>query len=201
MKTVILIHGLFMNSLCFFFMKKELSKDNNLDVVTFEYNSVTFNDKVLDDLNDFINNISTSNEIVIIAHSLGGLVTRLYLHKYHPTRKIKVITLGSPHQGSLVAKKINSSFLFSSILGSATEAGLTEKIPDWNGDYPLLSIAGVKNFGITGLLVPENDDLSDGTVFLKETFLPNSEHMIFDDCHHFELISSKYAINKIKDFI
>jgi hypothetical protein len=46
-----------------------------------------------------------------------------------------------------------------------------------------------------------NEDLSDGTVFLKETFLPNSEHMIFDDCHHFELISSKYAINKIKDFI
>lgn len=201
MKTVILIHGLFMNPLCFFFMKKELSLDKNLEVQTFQYESTSFNQNVLNNLNDVINKIPNSQEIVIIAHSMGGLVTRLYLEKYQPKRNIKVITLGTPHQGSLVAKKINRNFLFSCILGSATDAGLTEKIPEWKGNYPLISIAGIKNFGITGILAPENDDLSDGTVFLKETILPNSQHIIFEDCHHFELITSHSAIMKIKEFI
>ncbi len=201
MKTVILIHGLFMNPLCFFFMKKELSLDKNLEVQTFQYESTSFNQNVLNNLNDVINKIPNSQEIVIIAHSMGGLVTRLYLEKYQPKRNIKVITLGTPHQGSLVAKKINRNFLFSCILGSATDAGLTEKIPEWKGNYPLISIAGIKNFGITGILAPEHDDLSDGTVFLKETILPNSQHIIFEDCHHFELITSHKAIMKVKELI
>lgn len=201
MKTVILIHGLFMNPLCFFFMKKELTKNENLNIQTFQYDSVSFNDNVLTNLHNLIEKVSNNDEITILAHSMGGLVTRLYLNKYKPERKIKVITLGTPHQGSLVAKKINRIFLLGSILGSATEAGLTKEIPDWDGNYPLISIAGVKNFGITGILAPENEDLSDGTVFLKETILPKGEHLIFNDCHHFELLTSKNAISKIKELI
>ena len=54
MVLIIPFIGTTLGAACVFFMKKELSKDNNLDVVTFEYNSVTFNDKVLNDLDKYV---------------------------------------------------------------------------------------------------------------------------------------------------
>lgn len=44
-----------------------------------------------------------SDRIVIVAHSMGGLVTRAYLRVHGPKRIAKVITLGTPHHGTVLA--------------------------------------------------------------------------------------------------
>ena len=63
-------------------------------------------DSITADLDAFIKNkIPDDKKIVLIGHSLGGVVARAYLQKYDPQdqRIDKIITLGSPHQGAVQA--------------------------------------------------------------------------------------------------
>jgi pimeloyl-ACP methyl ester carboxylesterase len=46
---------------------------------------------------------SGSNRIVLLGHSMGGLVARAYLCAYGPARIARVITLGTPHHGTRLA--------------------------------------------------------------------------------------------------
>jgi triacylglycerol esterase/lipase EstA (alpha/beta hydrolase family) len=45
-----------------------------------------------------------SGKVIIVAHSMGGLVTRAYLRDHGTARIAKAITLGSPHRGTGVAR-------------------------------------------------------------------------------------------------
>lgn len=45
-----------------------------------------------------------SNKILIVAHSMGGLAVRAYLRDYGKAHIAKVITLGTPHHGTVLAK-------------------------------------------------------------------------------------------------
>lgn len=202
MKTVILLHGLHMHSIHFFFMKKELKKDKNLDIRGFDYHSVLFKESILDKLNNLVDSIPQENEIVLVGHSLGGLVSRLYLSKFKPQRKIKLITLGSPHKGSLVAQRINDTIL-KPLLGKSTQIGfLLKALPEWDNAYPLISIAGVKKIGVVNIFAKEIEEPSDGTVFLSETMVENAvKHIIIEDMHHSQLIAHPRAINEIKKWI
>jgi pimeloyl-ACP methyl ester carboxylesterase len=46
---------------------------------------------------------SDSGQVIIIAHSMGGLVARAYLRKHGVARIARVITLGTPHHGTGLA--------------------------------------------------------------------------------------------------
>lgn len=43
------------------------------------------------------------DRIVIVAHSMGGLATRAYLRRHGSDRVARVITLGTPHHGTVLA--------------------------------------------------------------------------------------------------
>jgi pimeloyl-ACP methyl ester carboxylesterase len=45
-----------------------------------------------------------AEKLVILAHSMGGLVARAYLRKHGARRVAKLITLGTPHQGAVSAR-------------------------------------------------------------------------------------------------
>ncbi|HVL76232.1 MAG TPA: alpha/beta fold hydrolase [Noviherbaspirillum sp.] len=47
---------------------------------------------------------SGQERIVIVAHSMGGLAVRAYLRAHGSTRVAKVITLGTPHRGTALAR-------------------------------------------------------------------------------------------------
>lgn len=46
---------------------------------------------------------SGHNQVIILAHSMGGLVTRCYLRQHGAARIAHVITLGTPHHGTGLA--------------------------------------------------------------------------------------------------
>lgn len=201
MKTIILIHGLHMHSIHFYFMKKELQKDRKLDVRTFDYHSIFFNDSLFDRLDALVQSIPAENEIVLVGHSLGGLVSRQYLGKFSPQRNIKVITLGTPHQGSLVAKNLSNTIL-KPLLGNSVNKGLLIKaLPKWDKNYSLISIAGTKKIGLTKFFAREMIEDNDGTVFVSETKLDNAGHVVLDDVHHTQLLFSPKAIDEVKKWI
>jgi triacylglycerol lipase len=47
---------------------------------------------------------SKCDKVVIVTHSMGGLVMRAYLRKHGSARIVKIITLGTPHHGTALAK-------------------------------------------------------------------------------------------------
>jgi triacylglycerol lipase len=47
---------------------------------------------------------SKCEKVVIVTHSMGGLVMRAYLRKHGGARIAKIITLGTPHHGTALAK-------------------------------------------------------------------------------------------------
>jgi triacylglycerol lipase len=47
---------------------------------------------------------SGQSQLILVGHSMGGLVARSYLRKFGTHQIAKVITLGTPHHGTLLAK-------------------------------------------------------------------------------------------------
>ena len=45
-----------------------------------------------------------ADQLVMLAHSMGGLVARAYLRKHGARRVAKLITLGTPHHGTVTAR-------------------------------------------------------------------------------------------------
>jgi len=44
-----------------------------------------------------------AEQVILVGHSMGGLVARAYLRRWGATRVARVVTLGSPHYGSRLA--------------------------------------------------------------------------------------------------
>ena len=46
---------------------------------------------------------TAARQVIVIAHSMGGLVARAYLRRYGAAKVARVLTIGSPHHGSVFA--------------------------------------------------------------------------------------------------
>ncbi|MFA6016545.1 MAG: alpha/beta fold hydrolase [Patescibacteria group bacterium] len=85
---------------------KKLGYEENINLFVFAYDWRKPILNIVEDLNSFVNTKFPTNDLQIIGHSLGGLVSRIYLQKYNNQRVRKLITAGSPHHGATVAYKI-----------------------------------------------------------------------------------------------
>lgn len=77
------------------------------NLLTFPYDWRQPVNTTVTQLKDFIDNQTTSpnDSFKIVGHSLGGLIGRLYAQKYQTGIIEKVITVGSPHDGTAQAYK------------------------------------------------------------------------------------------------
>lgn len=101
---VLLVHGWLATSLDMLAIKLRLTRDGfDCDAMDFSYMGV------LDSISDYAGELAWRVElenahhrhIVIVAHSMGGLVTRYYLKNLRTTDQVKtVITVAAPHHGT-----------------------------------------------------------------------------------------------------
>ena len=71
-------------------------------------------DPVFNDIDGYVEQVSQRIEdicaatgaaqVMLVGHSMGGLVSRAYLRRKGGARVAKLVTLGSPHHGSVLAK-------------------------------------------------------------------------------------------------
>lgn len=52
---------------------------------------------------DEVRTATGSDQVILLGHSMGGLVARAYLHRHGGAHVARLITLGSPHHGSRLA--------------------------------------------------------------------------------------------------
>ncbi|MFK3862876.1 alpha/beta fold hydrolase [Pseudoalteromonas rhizosphaerae] len=194
-KRVVVLHGLYMSGFVMRPLCSQLEK-SGLDILNLSYNTLSPDRAaIFKQIDNFINDKNTA----LVCHSMGGLVARAYLaeNSEQSQNVTKVITLGTPHKGSHIARRMQQKG-FDVFLKNSVEFLLTE-----NGDWPfnakLYSIAGDLPIGLMPLIAKGSQ--SDGTVLIDETKLKGmAEHKVFH-LSHTSMIYSRQVMNYIVELL
>jgi pimeloyl-ACP methyl ester carboxylesterase len=105
---VVLVHGVLVNDGAWFMMRRYLVRQGTAPVYTINYGPP------YGDIERFAGQLGTKIEsvcaatgaarVALVCHSMGGLVARAYLRQHGPARIHRIITIGTPHHGSVLAR-------------------------------------------------------------------------------------------------
>jgi triacylglycerol esterase/lipase EstA (alpha/beta hydrolase family) len=106
-RPVILVHGVLVNDGVWFGFRRYLVRHGIGGVYTFNHGPPHA------DIERFAGQLAArvdavcaatgAQRVVLIGHSMGGLVSRAYLRRYGAARVERLITIGTPHHGSVLA--------------------------------------------------------------------------------------------------
>jgi len=139
------------------------------------------------------------NEIHFVAHSLGGLLVRNLSVKYPDDVKGRVVTLGTPHQGSLVAETMSRTRIGSLLLGKGIKS-LLVKLQDAKQIPEIGVIAGNKPLG-SGMFLVRLKKPHDGTVQLSETKFEKMTDYRVVATNHMGLLFSRLVVREVATFL
>ena len=121
-RPVLLVHGIAHNASAFIQMKAKMQKRGWIHVFTMNYS--TFNRKLVEMVGelswqvDKVIEITGASRIDIVAHSLGGIVSRYYMSSKTGQGKIRnLVTLGAPHKGTYLSPLLKT-FTFNKSLSN-----------------------------------------------------------------------------------
>jgi len=106
----------------------------------------------------------------LVGHSLGGLVILQALQDCPDLVAGRVVLLGSPANGSLIAQRLYRRRWSRWLVGRSAEGGLLGDGPRWQGHTAPGVIAGTRPLGV-GQLLGGFSEQNDGTVALSETVI------------------------------
>lgn len=129
--------------------------------------------------------------VMIVAHSMGGLVTRAYLAEARTSRVSKLVTLGSPHHGTRLAR-----------LGIGTNAREMRDGGDWLLNLVKMETrnteSGQTRFPATLSIYTLNDDL----VYPPESsVLAWAENMPVSTVGHMGLVFSEPVAKRVIQYL
>ncbi|MBL8259897.1 MAG: alpha/beta fold hydrolase [Candidatus Competibacteraceae bacterium] len=133
-----------------------------------------------------------------LAHSMGGLIVRHLFHHYPKQRPGRVVTLGTPHQGSYAAQIMHDLGL-GFCVGRGLEGGLLGDAPSWTAPNQLGSIAGDLNVGF-GLVFTGMPEPSDGLIAVVETQLTGMTDHICLPVSHMQMLVDPAALAQATAF-
>lgn len=192
-ETVVLVHGLYVHGLWMRLLEYWL-EESGYQTVNYSYPTMTRSPtENADDLQTLLEHVDTP-VVHFLAHSMGGLVVRHLFHNYPKQRPGRVVTMGTPHQGSYAAQIMQGSGL-GFCVGRGLEGGLLGDAPPWTAVNHLGSIAGTLNIGF-GLLFPGMLEPSDGMITVVETQLPGMADHICLLVSHMQMLVDPTAVSQ-----
>jgi triacylglycerol lipase len=131
---VILVHGLIDNRSIFAVLRRTLARRGFHRVSCHSFSFFTRDiGEAAADLGRRIEQVCQEtghDQVVIVGHSLGGLLARWYVQKLGGDSRVRtIVTLGTPHAGSHVAKIWPTSLARQLLPGSAALQALSEPAP------------------------------------------------------------------------
>jgi triacylglycerol esterase/lipase EstA (alpha/beta hydrolase family) len=140
---VLLIHGVLVNDGVWLFARRRLSRRGLGPIYTMNYGPP------FADIEDFAVQLATriervcaatgAKQVVLAGHSMGGLVSRAYLRRFGADRVAKLITIGTPHHGSVLAWSFPGRGLEQMRPGNAWLAELNRRESEYSA-VPIVSI-------------------------------------------------------------
>ncbi|STZ55791.1 Alpha/beta hydrolase family [Moraxella lacunata] len=157
-------------------------------------------------LNDYLlTHHSPDKPINLVAHSLGGLVIRQFLHDYPAWQVHRCVSLGTPHQGSVCATYVKRTL--SPLVGQSYIGALDGTCPSVPNDVEFGVIAGDKSQGLGLLFLNYHNrhyrtrHAHDGTVFVHETELPSATDSLILPVTHTGMLTSSAVANQVVHFL
>ena len=196
---VVLVHGVWMSGLDMSLLKHRLVACG-FEVRIFTYPTIrsTLKENALR-LQHFLQRLD-AGRIHFVAHSLGGLLVRQLFHDFPQQKPGRVVTLGTPHGGSSVARRMGGSPYGKWLLGKSFKQGLRGDVPPWTGARKLLVIAGTVSMGV-GRLVARLARPNDGTVAVKETRLDSADAHLELPVTHMGMLFSTQVARAVCDYL
>jgi hypothetical protein len=190
-ELIFLLHGIYMHPMLMLKFSRELEKSGYI-VKNIYYNSTNINKEIIFSIINEEIKTHPSKKIHFIGYSLGGLIIRHYLDEHIPKNLGNVVTIGTPHQTSSTAKRVEK-LKFGFILGNSKTHGLIEPLKNekWILKNKLGVISGTSDLGARTILFPEEKNIiSDGFVTLDESKLDGAADEIEFPLNHLSLIYS-----------
>jgi len=195
-QAVVLVHGLYMKPWTWWSYRNFFS-DHGYQVYVFGYKTTgqPFDLSVMQ-LVAFIN--SRREETVhLVAHSMGGILSMQTLPKVNKSGKL--VMLGSPINGSIVAKKLHKKGWQKILLKHAYQP-LAAGVVEPKKTRKTLMIAGTSPYGF-GRLFEHKLGPSDGTVRVVETEAEWLDGHKKIHTNHIGLLKNKTAMQLTLDFL
>lgn len=213
MKHIVLLHGLGSHGITMRFLKAYISVHSKYTTHAFSYYSITSNiDQIVSHLEDkFNSSFSYSDEICIIGHSLGGIIAAKLASSDQLRCKVsRIITLGSPHRGALLANKILAKIpLISKVFPIVHELSTKSNKLEYSIKHycKIGVIAGNKHKSswnpliILGKMILGNSHIHDGVVGLKENSMDTVDDYACLHIDHVNMLWSPMVGNMCIKFI
>ncbi len=188
-ETVILVHGLWMTDLVMRPLARRL-RHRGYRTVLFNYHSlrktIHANARALACK---VNSLP-AGRVHLVGHSLGGLVILQALQDQPGLVNGRVVLLGSPVNGSSVARRLYRRDLSRWLVGRGAEGRLARGGSAWHGEQDVGVIAGTRPVGVGHVLGGLQGD-NDGTVTVAETRLAGASDTLRVDTTHTGLVYSR----------
>ncbi len=200
-EAIILVHGIWMKGIELLYLRFKLWRQG-YRVYQFHYPSLFKTpEQNAEKLTQFVSEVDEA-VIHFVAHSLGGIVVSHMLKKYEMDKAGKVVLIGTPINGSVVATHLNKKSLLKYLLGKSNIKGLLGDGPCWGSKRPICVIAGTKKMGVGMLFASkEMQQQNDGTVNLSETRIKQADEFHAVPHSHFSMLWSADVAEKIKSFL
>ena len=202
-RGVVLIHGILRSSKCLNAMAATL---NEAGYRTFQFDYPSTQVSIPDAaeyLHQTIESLTGIEELSIVAHSMGGLVTRAYFAEHHDPRFRRVVMLGTPNHGAELADLVHQSFLVRAAAGPGgrqlvtDSKGLIRSLPSPQCEFAI--IAGARhNPAGWNPLIPGDDD---GTVTVASTRLIGATDFSTVQTTHTSMLRNPEAIGQTLRFL
>jgi pimeloyl-ACP methyl ester carboxylesterase len=163
-------------------------------------------ESLADDIHPAIERFADSIEgsLHFVGHSMGGLLTRVYLAKYRPSRLGRVVMLGTPNGGSEIADRLKNFRAYRAWFGPAGQQLITRRDAALDAilppvDYPVGIIAGNRSiYPISSAFLPKPND---GRVSVANTRLDGmADHVVIGASHPW-LMRNALAIEQTIAFL
>lgn len=179
-EMVVLIHGIWMHGIELRLLGRRLCQ-SGYQVSYFKYFSMMRSPH--ENVSRLVARLQSieADKLHIVAHSLGGLIAMQAVRSSTVLPQGRVVLIGTPAQGSDVARRI-ASWHLGWMLGK-NHAMLTQAAADWDLSRQLGTIAGTMDLGL-GLIFGGIAGASDGTVAEAETHVKGqADHLIVHSSH------------------
>lgn len=197
-ETVVLVHGVLLSGWAMRLIARRLRRQGYQTAI-FSYPS---RHRDLDEnaraLTQFVDGLDAGT-IHFVGHSLGGLVILRALQGDVDFPDGKIVLLGSPLGGSVIADRLNRTAIGRWLLGESLKGALLGGIePDVTRQTGL--IVGQRPFGI-GLLLGGLPNPHDGMVMVNETTMENATDRLLVHETHTSLLFSAVVAHQIAGFL
>ncbi len=196
---LVLVHGVWMSGLELGWLGHRL-KRHGYNVHYYRYHSLAFNPlRNACGLAEFIARQGWCR-VHLVGHSLGGIILLHLLNQVPDLPLGRVVLLGSPLNGSQVARSIHGNPWLRPLLGRSVDRGLLGDLPPWPEGRPPGVIAGTSGMGV-GRLFTDLDGPNDGTVLTSETRIPQMADYLELPVGHMGMLTSAEVADACARFL